>query len=74
MADQDQAALQAIQALTSLSADHRRAVVRAYYLGQSVEDIAADDHLAQFVVKAQLHDALCEMARALRENDTGRCA
>lgn len=74
MADRDQAALQAIRALNSLSADHRRAVVRAYYRGQTVADIAADEQLAQVAVKSQLHDALRAVARALDDNDTGHCA
>jgi len=49
-------------ALMSLSADHRTAVVCAYYLGQTVAEIAAHEQVPEGTVKSRMHYAL----RALR--------
>ncbi len=54
-------------ALLSLSPDHRVAVVRAYYLGQTVADIAANEQIPEDTVKSRLHYALRELRIALRE-------
>jgi RNA polymerase sigma-70 factor, ECF subfamily len=54
-------------ALMSLSADHRVAVIRAYYLGQTVADIAAHEHIPEDAVKSRLHNALRTLRVALQE-------
>lgn len=51
-------------ALKSLSQDHRTAIVRAYYLGQTVADIAQHERIPEGTVKSRLHYAL----RALRDS------
>lgn len=67
MADPDPAALHAIHALSSLSVEHRRALVRAYYLHQTVADIAAHEHIGELAVKSLLHDALHGLRGATHE-------
>jgi RNA polymerase sigma-70 factor (ECF subfamily) len=59
-------------ALMSLSADHRVAVVRAYYLGQSVADIAAHQQIPEGTVKSRLHYALRALRIALQERGVVR--
>lgn len=54
-------------ALMSLSPDHRVAVVRAYYLGQTVADIAAQEQVPEGTVKSRLHYALRALRIALQE-------
>jgi RNA polymerase sigma-70 factor, ECF subfamily len=54
-------------ALKSLSTDHRTAVVRAYYLGQTVADIAQAEQLPEGTVKSRLHYALRALRIALQE-------
>ena len=54
-------------ALMSLSPDHRVAVVRAYYLGQTVADIAAHEQIPEGTVKSRLHYALRSLRIALQE-------
>ena len=54
-------------ALMALSADHRVAVVRAYYLGQTVAEIAAHDHSPEGTVKSRMHYALRALRIALQE-------
>ncbi|OBG92882.1 RNA polymerase subunit sigma [Mycobacterium sp. E136] len=54
-------------ALKSLSPDHRTAIVRAYYLGQTVADIAAHEGIAPGTVKSRLHYALRALRIALQE-------
>ena len=44
--------------LLLLDADDRKVLVRAYYLGQSVEDIAACERISTTLVKSRLHNAL----------------
>ncbi|MCP9275424.1 sigma-70 family RNA polymerase sigma factor [Mycolicibacterium arenosum] len=51
-------------AMSELSADHRAVVLRAYYKGLSVAQIAADLQIAEGTVKSRLHYAV----RALRLN------
>jgi RNA polymerase sigma-70 factor (ECF subfamily) len=49
-------------ALISLSLHHRTVIVRAYYLGQTIADIAQQEQIPEGTVKSRLHYAL----RALR--------
>lgn len=51
-------------ALRELSADHRAVILRAYYRGHSVAQIAAELQIAEGTVKSRLHYAV----RALRLN------
>jgi RNA polymerase sigma-70 factor (ECF subfamily) len=53
--------------LKALSAEHRNAIVRAYYLGQSVADIAAAEGIAVGTVKSRLRYALRALRTALQE-------
>ncbi|KUH96822.1 RNA polymerase subunit sigma [Mycolicibacterium acapulense] len=55
------------EALKSLSADHRTAIVRAYYFGQTVADIAAHERIAPGTVKSRLHYGLRALRMALQE-------
>jgi RNA polymerase sigma-70 factor, ECF subfamily len=59
-------------ALSTLSAEHRAVVVRAHYLGQSVAEIALQEHIPEGTVKSRLHYALHAMRIALQENDVAR--
>jgi RNA polymerase sigma-70 factor (ECF subfamily) len=54
-------------ALSSLSVEHRTAVVSAYYLGQTVAEIARRDDVPEGTVKSRLHYALRAMRIALQE-------
>ncbi len=54
-------------ALASLSLEHRTAVVSAYYLGQTVAEIARRNDLPEGTVKSRLHYALRAMKIALQE-------
>src|SRR6202011_4268996 len=54
-------------ALLSLSLDHRTAIVRAYYLGQTVADIAQQEQIPEGTVKSRLHYALRALRIALQE-------
>ena len=53
-------------ALHSLSAEYRTAVIRAYYLAQTVPEIARLEQLPEDTVKSRLHDALHTLARSAR--------
>jgi RNA polymerase sigma-70 factor (ECF subfamily) len=59
-------------ALASLSLEHRTAVVSAYYLGQSVAEIARQNGLPEGTVKSRLHYALRAMRLALQERGVTR--
>jgi RNA polymerase sigma-70 factor, ECF subfamily len=59
-------------ALLSLSADHRTAIVRAYYLGQTVADIAQHEQIPPGTVKSRLHYALHALRIALQERGVVR--
>jgi RNA polymerase sigma-70 factor (ECF subfamily) len=59
-------------ALLSLSADHRAVVFRAYYLGQAVADIAAQEQVPEGAVKSRLHYALRALRIALQERGAVR--
>ena len=54
-------------ALASLSVEHRTAVVSAYYLGQTVAEIARREDVPEGTVKSRLHYALRAMRLALQE-------
>jgi RNA polymerase sigma-70 factor (ECF subfamily) len=58
--------------LRCLSVEHRTAIVRAYYLNESVSDIARRESIPEDVVKAQLHDATHALRLAIRERGTPR--
>jgi RNA polymerase sigma-70 factor, ECF subfamily len=59
-------------ALLSLSPDHRSAIVRAYYLGQTVADIAQQEQIPEGTVKSRLHYALRALRIALQERGVVR--
>ncbi|OBA93140.1 RNA polymerase subunit sigma [Mycobacteriaceae bacterium 1482268.1] len=59
-------------ALTSLSADHRAVVVRAFYLAQTVADIAARERIPEGTVKSRLHYAIRALRIALQEKGVVR--
>ncbi|AEV74816.1 RNA polymerase sigma factor, sigma-70 family [Mycolicibacterium rhodesiae NBB3] len=54
-------------ALKSLSGDHRNAIVRSYYLGQTVADIARLEQVPEGTIKSRLHYALRALRIALQE-------
>jgi RNA polymerase sigma-70 factor (ECF subfamily) len=59
-------------ALQSLSADHRNVIVRAYYLAQTVADIAQQEQIPEGTVKSRLHYALRALRIALQERGVVR--
>ncbi|MCU1475716.1 MAG: polymerase sigma factor [Subtercola sp.] len=54
-------------ALASLSYDHRSAIVGAYYLGQTVAEIARTEDVPEGTIKSRLHYALRALKLALQE-------
>ena len=54
------------EALHSLSAEYRTAVIRAYYLAQTVPEIARLEQVPEDTVKCRLHEALHTLARSTR--------
>ena len=58
--------------LLSLSEDHRTVLVRAYYLGQTVADIAQQEGIPEGTVKSRLHYALRALRIALQERGVVR--
>jgi RNA polymerase sigma-70 factor (ECF subfamily) len=54
-------------ALLSLSHEHRRAVVSAYYLGQSAAEIARNENVPEGTVRSRIHYALRALRLALQE-------
>jgi RNA polymerase sigma-70 factor (ECF subfamily) len=54
-------------ALLSLSLEHRTAVVRAYYLGESTSEIAQREHIPEGTVRSRVHYALRALRLALQE-------
>jgi len=58
-------------ALKSLSGDHRNAIVRSYYLGQTVADIARHEQVPEGTIKSRLHYALRALRIALQERGVG---
>jgi RNA polymerase sigma-70 factor, ECF subfamily len=59
-------------ALMSLSADHRATVVRAYYLGQTVAEIASHEGVPEGTVKSRMHYAMRSLRIALQERGVVR--
>jgi len=59
-------------ALMSLSPDHRTVIVRAYYLGQTVADIALHEQIPEGTVKSRLHYALRALRISLQERGVVR--
>ncbi|ASD24043.1 RNA polymerase subunit sigma [Cryobacterium sp. LW097] len=54
-------------ALTALTPEHRTVLVSAYYLGQSIAEIALLQQVPEGTVKSRLHYALRAMRLALQE-------
>jgi RNA polymerase sigma-70 factor, ECF subfamily len=59
-------------ALLSLSKEHRAVIVRAYYLCQTVADIAEQEQIPEGTVKSRLHYALKALRNALQERGVAR--
>jgi RNA polymerase sigma-70 factor (ECF subfamily) len=59
-------------ALTSLSLEHRTVIVRSYYLGQTVADIAQQEGIAEGTVKSRMHYAMKALRNALSERGVVR--
>lgn len=53
--------------MARLSIPHRAVIYRAYYLERSAAQIAAEDQMTESAVRAELHDAMHELARNLRQ-------
>ena len=60
------------EALAGLSRAHRDVVVRAYYLGSSVAEIAEELAIAEGTVKSRLHYGLKALRLALQEKGVTR--
>jgi RNA polymerase sigma-70 factor (ECF subfamily) len=59
--------------LTQLTPEHRTVIVRAYYMGQSVAELAVALDLPEGTVKSRLHYGLRALRLALQEKGvTGR--
>lgn len=54
-------------ALSSLSVQHRTAIVSAYYLGHSIAEIARQEDVPEGTVKSRLHYALRALRLSLQE-------
>jgi RNA polymerase sigma-70 factor, ECF subfamily len=60
------------EALASLSTDHRGVVIRAYFGGLAVAEIAAELDIPEGTVKSRLHYALRALRLALQEKGVTR--
>ena len=60
------------EALASLLVDHRSVVVRAYFGGQTVAEIAAALEIPEGTVKSRLHYGLRSLRLALQEKGVTR--
>ena len=60
------------EALASLSTDHRGVVVRAYFGGLAIAEIAAELDIPEGTVKSRLHYALRALRLALQEKGVTR--
>lgn len=56
----------------SLGKEHRTVIVRSYYLGQSVAEIARQEQIAEGTVKSRCHYALSALRIALQERGVVR--
>ncbi|MBI3429830.1 MAG: sigma-70 family RNA polymerase sigma factor [Actinobacteria bacterium] len=54
-------------ALSTLSLQHRKAVIAAYYLGQSITEIAREQDVPEGTIKSRLHFALRALRLSLQE-------
>lgn len=54
-------------ALSSLSVQHRKAIVAAYYLGHSIAEIARQEGVPEGTIKSRLHYALRALRLSLQE-------
>lgn len=54
-------------ALMQLTPDHRAVIIRAYYLGQSVAELAEELDIPQGTVRSRLHYGLRSLRLALQE-------
>jgi RNA polymerase sigma-70 factor (ECF subfamily) len=60
-------------ALSTLKPEHRQVIVRAYYRGESIAELADALEVPQGTVKSRLHYGLRALRLALQENGvTGR--
>jgi len=59
-------------ALLSLSSEHRTVIVRAYYLGQTLAQIAQHERIPDGTVKSRVHYALRALRSALQERGVAR--
>ncbi|WHT22714.1 sigma-70 family RNA polymerase sigma factor [Crossiella sp. CA-258035] len=55
------------EVLTQLTTEHRTVIIRAFYLGHSVAELAVDLAVPQGTVRSRLHYGLRALRRALRE-------
>lgn len=60
------------EALASLSADHRAVIVRAYYRGSTVAEIASEIGVPEGTVKSRLHYGIRSLRLALQEKGVMR--
>ena len=58
--------------LLTLSELHRRAIVSAYYLGNSVAEIARQEDVPVGTIKSRLHYALAALRLSLQEKGAGQ--
>jgi len=65
-------ALLVAEALTTISADHRDVIVRAYYGGRSIAELSDELHIAPGTVKSRLHYGLRALRLALQEKGVTR--
>ncbi|MFC0112656.1 sigma factor-like helix-turn-helix DNA-binding protein [Kibdelosporangium aridum] len=54
-------------ALTQLTPEHRTVIIRAYYMGQSVSDLAAELDVPEGTILSRLHYGLRALRLALQE-------
>jgi RNA polymerase sigma-70 factor (ECF subfamily) len=58
--------------LLMLSEQHRRAIVSAYYMGNSVAEIARQEEVPIGTIKSRLHYALAALRLSLQERGAGQ--
>ena len=61
------------QAVAMLSSPHRAVIYRAYFLGHSTAQIAAEYRITESAVRAELHDAMKALQHSVsRTGPSGR--
>ncbi|MCW2589495.1 MAG: polymerase sigma factor, sigma-70 family [Mycobacterium sp.] len=55
------------EALTSLSAEHRGAIIRVHFLKESLSEFARRERISGATAKSRLHDALHALRHAVRD-------